>query len=210
MGRLPIAFLILTGCIYAPYEPDPLFEDAGTEVVVEDAGTVEPCTGCRLDGECKVGAGRTACGVGDVVCDVCSDRELCAEGLCVLTCDDTTCPAGCCRDGVCLPGTTDEACGLGTCSTCSGATLCRGQTCEARVTVTLTWGVRRDCEGDSFDCSVTRTMFKADWSSLWPKYETFCAAQGEGSDLGVVCGCPDRCCPVLPYTTPCAWNPPTD
>jgi len=104
-------------------------------------------TGCSGNETCNTTTGQCVCnpactgkecgpdGCGGTCSPGCSGNETCQDGVCVLTCDNTTCSLGCCSGNMCMPGNSIGACGIdgNQCDICTGGDTCVSGTCATPV-----------------------------------------------------------------------------
>jgi hypothetical protein len=117
-----------------------------------DAGNDQSCSGCMLDGSCRAGNLKEACGSGGVQCSQCGQSEECSdEGVCVeKSCSPDNCD-GCCQNGECIQESDEMACGTGgeSCKRCSEGERCIEDSCT---TCDGCWTENGQCEdGTSVD-----------------------------------------------------------
>lgn len=188
--RLPLALVFLVGASVWNCGP------TSTEPTDPDAGVPCPdCAGCCVDGVCKVGSARSACGSAGALCDVCSAGESCHGGSCALTCDDSTCPSGCCQDGACMGGTAATACGGGggTCASCGSAGVCRSRTCVAAAVVSIQW-IDTTSPPSGYcpairECTYQQTMSVAEYNALVSANYGACLATSTNGGMGRLIDC---------------------
>ncbi len=177
--------------------------------------TCANCTGCCLNGVCKVGSAAAACGSGGTACDICSGQETCTAGICKLSCDNTTCPNGCCSQGACKPGIGDAECGSGggPCSVCAATRECRSQTCVQVVSVTMRYQYISSGACPNAFCMLTQKMTPSAYEALLPSYPPPCVVtEPTASERLINCGPSCGTCSCAPPAyckiSQCSWTPP--